>query len=124
MSVPGQTEKNSIRADVFRCSRESGHRSRYFESRPPHLDDAGVPPGLCESANGRHLFGLRRKRPPTEAALLRPEPGDEARAAPKFDRAIIEKRLGLFDGFAIIAANDSPEVFKMFVGSDEIGSVI
>ena len=63
-------------------------------------------------------------RTPTEAVLLRPEPSDEARAAPKFDHAIIEKRLGLFDGFAIIAANDSSEVFKMFVESDEIGSVI
>jgi hypothetical protein len=66
-----------------------------------------------------HERGRQLRRP-----LLRPEPGDEARAAPKFDRAIIEKRLGLFDGFAIIAANHSPEVFKMFVESDEIGSVI
>jgi hypothetical protein len=28
------------------CTHESGHRSRYLESKPPHLDDTGMPPGL------------------------------------------------------------------------------
>jgi hypothetical protein len=63
---------------------------------------------------------------PTEAALLRlvTEPGDEPRAAPKLNHAIIEKRLSLFDSFAIIAADDSPVVCEIFVASEEVRPVI
>jgi hypothetical protein len=51
------------------------------------------------------------------------DPRHEPRTAPKFNRMIVEKLFGLFDGFAVIAADDGPVVRKMFVTPDEVRPV-
>jgi hypothetical protein len=52
------------------------------------------------------------------------EPSDHPITGPKLNRLIIEQRLGLFDSFAVIVADDFFEVCEMPVMSDGISPVL
>jgi hypothetical protein len=56
--------------------------------------------------------------------LLTDDPGDEPSTTPKLNCGAFEKLFGFFDSFAVVLANEAPVPNKMFLTSDEIGSVI
>jgi hypothetical protein len=71
------------------------------------------------------LFRMPRLR--THGSLLLRcvlEPSDHPITGPKLDRMIIEQRFGLFEGFAVILADDLLEVCEMFVVSYNISPVL